>query len=230
MGNTQSKHQIHPCKCAEPCCFATGSTCQLAEGLDPHQFASLMKIARTRGPYEPGERIFRIEDDFRSLFVVQTGVVKVETVSQEGDNLVEGFYYGGEIIGLEAVGGRKYRFDAVALEPTRICEIPFAQLESLCLFIPRLQHRLLTLMGERLRQAYDDSFHGRLLCAETRLLRFFETLRRKEHAERVHLPMTKTDIANYLGVRPESLSRALDKLKRNGLIEICPATKEIRLL
>ncbi|OGT92591.1 MAG: hypothetical protein A2286_12060 [Gammaproteobacteria bacterium RIFOXYA12_FULL_61_12] len=230
MDGFQCARKIPPCKYVDVCCLSTGSTCQLGEGLSKQHFASLMGIIRTRGTYEPGERIFKIEDDFLSLFVVQSGIVKIETVSQEGDNLVEGFYFQGNLIGLEAVGDRKYRYDAVALERTRLCEIPFAQLESLCSFIPRLQHRLLMLMGERIRQTNDVLLQGRHVCTEKKLLRFFQMLREKGQAERVHLPMSKTDIASYLGVRPESLSRALYKLKRNGHIQICPTTKEILLL
>jgi len=206
-------------------CFECRATaCCLRGGLSSEQFGSLREIARVHGPFQPGQAIFRIEDSFQSLFVVQAGSVKIQSVLHDGTHLVDGFFFSGDMMGLEAIGDRQYRHDAIALEPTWVCALPFEQLESLCSFMPRLQHRILALMGQKIRQTTDNIGHGRYMKAEERLLLFLVTLCRHEMMcrvsgqEGIYLPMTKGDIASYLGLRPESLSRALHKLQDKGII------------
>jgi len=183
----------------------------------------LHRITQSRGPYPPGQAIFRIEDCFGALFVIQKGTVKIETTSRDGTHLVDGFFFRGDMLGLEAIGDDRYRHDAVALEPTWICELPYDQLESLCSFVPRLQHRIL-LLAQKIRHTTHTIMHGRYLSAEQRVLQFLRMLCQKQIIQQrdnqgsLLIPMSKGDIASYLGLRPESLSRALSKLQEAGLI------------
>ncbi|MBA1446337.1 MAG: cyclic nucleotide-binding domain-containing protein [Gammaproteobacteria bacterium] len=103
----------------------------LGEGLSEEQMQGLRKITRTLGPFKPGENIFRVEDKFKSLFVIQSGAVKIETASFEGTKLVDGFFFRGDLVGMEAIGAQQYGHDAIALERTLVCELPFDHLESL---------------------------------------------------------------------------------------------------
>ncbi|MDO6460618.1 cyclic nucleotide-binding domain-containing protein [Granulosicoccaceae sp. 1_MG-2023] len=192
-------------------------------GLNDEQLKALAAISTTRGPYKPGEAIYRMEDRFHSLFVVQTGAVKVESVSDEGDALVDGFYFSGEMFGVDAIGDSRYRNDAVAMESTWVCELPYDKLEHLCGQIPELQHKIFKLLGHQIRQINNNLVHNRGLPAEKRVMMFLQTLSesnviRRNEAGRFRLPISKGDIACYLGLRPESLSRALSKLAAEGVI------------
>ncbi len=206
----------------------------LGEGLSEEQMQGLRKITRTLGPFTPGENIFRVEDKFKSLFVIQSGAVKIETASFEGTKLVDGFFFRGDLVGMEAIGAQQYGHDAIALERTLVCELPFDHLESLCSFVPRLQRRLLIILGQKIRHTNDTIVHGRYMSAEKRLLFFLQMLCEKKIIEKndntgsVQLPMSKGDIASYLGLRPESLSRTLTKLQNDGIIR--NHTKKIEFL
>lgn len=206
-------------------CFQCSAvSCCLSDGLSAEQLNSLKKITRINGPFQPGQAIFRIEDSFKSLFLVQSGSVKIQSVMHDGTQLVDGFFFQGDLVGLEAIGDKQYSHDAIALEPTWVCDLPFDQLESLCAFIPRLQRRIMELLGQKIRQTNNNIGHGRYMKAEERLLLFLETLCKRKviqkgsGQESIQLPMTKGDIASYLGLRPESLSRALHRLQDEGVI------------
>lgn len=191
--------------------------------LNDSQLQKLSQISTTRGPFKPGEAIFRMEDQFKSLYVVQKGAVKIETVSADGVNLVDGFYFAGELFGVDAIGSANYRNDAVALKNTWVCELPYNRLEELCSEIPELQHKIFQLLGHQIRVINDNLVHNRYLSSEKRVLLFLQTLSdsnvvKKNQDGQLQLPMSKGDMACYLGLRPESLSRALGKLASEGLI------------
>ena len=196
----------------------------LGEGLTDEQLHGLEGITSTRGPFRAGQAVYKMEEKFKSLFVIKSGSLKIESISHEGNNLVDGFYFRGDLVGLEAIGADRYQHDAVALEETWVCELPFGQLETLCSFMPRLQHKILLLLGQKIRNTNTAIVHGRYLSAEQRLLGFLQVLYDKNVLQHerfrrsVRLVMSKGDIASYLGLRPESLSRALRKLQSKGII------------
>lgn len=206
----------------------------LGEGLSEEQLLGLRKITRTLGPFQPGEAIFRVEGKFKSLFVIQSGAAKIETASFEGAKLVDGFFFRGDLVGLESIGAQQYGHDAIALERTLVCELPFNQLESLCSFVPRLQRKLLIILGQKIRYTNETIVHGRYVSGEKRLLFFLQMLcekkiiKKNDNTGSVDLPMSKGDIASYLGLRPESLSRVLTKLQSDGIIR--NHTKKIEFL
>lgn len=201
--------------------------------LDEKAADSITGIIRKRGPYKPGEAIFRMEDPFKSIFAIQAGSVKIESSLDDGTPVIHGFYFSSELIGIEAVGDVKYNSDAVALENTWICELPFNQIESLCSQIPQLQHEILELLGKRMRYTNRTIVQGRYLSADRRFLLFLNDLYQRkgimtsDGRRTIALPMTKGDIAAHLGLRPESLSRALSRLQEEGLIRNRPREIEI---
>ena len=178
----------------------------------------------SKGPYKTGDFIYKMEEQFRSLFIIQSGVIKLEKSLEDGNSHITGFYFPGDIIGLESAGGKKYDYDAVALDQTWVCEVPYNYFESQDESARLLKERIITLYGQKLREADNLITHGRYLASEQRLLQFLEVLCKRlfsqnlANARKLKLPMSKGDIANYLGLRPESVSRALQKLQSQGVI------------
>ncbi len=175
-----------------------------------------------------------MEDPFKSIFAIQSGSVKIESSLDDGTPLIQGFYFSSELIGIEAVGDVKYQSDAVALETTWICELPFDQIESLCSQIPELQHEILELLGKRLRYTNRAIVQGRYLSADRRFLLFLNDLyqrkgkyncRRQKDRDPAH---DQGGYSHPSGLRPESLSRALSKLQEEGVIR--NRTREIEIL
>jgi CRP/FNR family transcriptional regulator len=213
------------CNANEHCTIATTDDREAADAIE--------RITLERGVFQAGESIYRMEDRFRSLFVVESGLVKVEKILEDGTNHVTGFYFSGDLFGLKSIGQLHYGYDASALETTKICEIPYSEFEELAIAVPRLGRLMITLLGDKVQQATELLFNGRQLSAERRLMRFLRYLSERNREweysgqGRLDLPMSKTDIASYLGVRPESVSRALSNLAKQGVIRNHPRCIEI---
>lgn len=179
---------------------------------------------RRLGPFRAKEPIYRAGDPARSAYVVQYGVVKSERVTADGDVRVTGFYMTGEFFGVDAIGAATYSSDAVAIERSWVCEVPFDSLESLCITVPAVQHEVLRLLGEQIRSGERAGLLARNPKADTKILSFLRSLYQRmvrlwgRDVRDVRLPMRKTDIACYLGVSPEHLSRVLHDLEKAGLV------------
>ena len=86
-----------------------------------------------------GDFLFRNGDRFDSLFVVRTGFLKTVVASQDGRDQVTGFFMSGELVGMDGICNQMHYCDAVALEDTEVCELPYASMEELCAAVPELQ-------------------------------------------------------------------------------------------
>jgi CRP/FNR family transcriptional regulator len=173
-----------------------------------------------------GERLYARGQPVRSLFVSQAGVFKTETLASDGKLQVLGFHFPGELMGLEAIGGQRFRADAFALEPAVICEIPLTALETATSRQPEFQHHLLQAAGSCLADQQD---HVELLAmrqADERVALFLvgmleraERLAGKEEAS-IHLAMGRTDLASYLCLTIETVSRTFSALRDAGILGV----------
>jgi len=102
--------------------------------------AAKRKVVRGTPVYLSGDR-------FQSLYAVRSGAFKTVGVSRNGDEKVTGFHLPGELLGLDAIGSGVHGYNAIALEDSEVCIIPFAQLEQMAQSIPALQHQLLRLLS-----------------------------------------------------------------------------------
>ena len=174
----------------------------------------------------------------RSIFVVRSGAVIIKKTLDWGGYHVEGFYFSGGMFGLDSLDDRIQGYDAIALAETEICQIPLKQFEELSTSVPRLQQLFVSELANQIRQKTDRLYNERHLIAENHVRLFlketFECNREqiKSNNGKFPLPMTKVDIALYLGMTPESLSRRLTKLQSQGVIhnhkryiEFCDAKK-----
>lgn len=193
-------------------------------GIDVQHADKFSEIVKPGGSYDAGEAIYRRGDHFKSLYVVQCGVAKSETETVDGRHHVTGFYFPGDLIGLDSVSVRTQPCNVIAVEKTWVCEIPFIQLEQLCIEAPSLQHEIFMRMGQRI---YDDEYNclmARGESADTRILGFltekFQKLAGSQYisVNYLHLPMSKADLSSYLGIQPETFSRSMKRLQDKGYI------------
>jgi CRP/FNR family transcriptional regulator len=214
----QRKQQCEQCDTKRIC---------LNAWLDKELISNIDQITLVGGTFQKGQAIYKFEDRFRSLFIVQSGSVKVEKILEDGTNHVNGFYFRGDLLGLDSIGNAVYNYDAIALETTRICKIPYNQLEMLGSSIPRLQQRFISILSSKMHQTNKILLDTRYLSADKRLLLFIKSLCERNLVQSesgkgvIHLPMSKTDIASYLGIRAESLSRILGDLQKQGILRNC---------
>jgi CRP/FNR family transcriptional regulator len=182
-------------------------------------------LASHRRALKKGDHLFRIGDPFRAIYVIQSGCIKTSLLTGGGDVQVLRFSLPGELVGINAIGNSHHPSDAVALEPTVLCELPFAQLEKLARDYPQVQHRLLRLLSEEI--VMDEKLMAMLghQKAETRvancLLNFRQRYQQQESTDlSFRLPMSRQDMGDYLGLSLETISRLLSRFQAEGLLRV----------
>ena len=177
--------------------------------------------------------VYRQDDTFGALYAVRLGCIKTYRTTEDGREQVTGFYFPGEIFGMDGVGSGRYTNSAVALETGSTCELPFEQMEKLSATIPQLQHHLFRILGKEITQ---DQQLVTLLSkhtAEERLAALLISLstrfaERKQSSLRFRLPMSRSDIGNYLGLTVETVSRVLGKMQKGEILRV--DNKEVEIL
>ena len=214
------------------------SSCNLRElclpvGLSHPELEKLDTLVATRRAVKRGEALFHAGDPFQSLYAVRTGFFKTCISSEDGRDQVTGFQMAGELLGLDAISQDRHTCDAVALEDSQVCVIPYSQLESLSREFTELQHSFHKIMS---REIVRD--HGVMLLlgsmrAEERLAAFLLNLTQRLHARgfspsSLVLRMTREEIGSYLGLKLETVSRTFSKFQDEGLLEV--KQRQIRIL
>ncbi|HEY8682683.1 MAG TPA: helix-turn-helix domain-containing protein [Rhodanobacter sp.] len=209
------------------CAFA--GAC-VAVGYGKPELAALCCLVEHAGPYRSGEHIFRNGDAFRAIFAVRSGTVKTSTVDKEGREQVLGFYLPGEVIGLNAIYPDHFPCDAMALETAYFCRFSFPAMSALATRMPAVQQHLFRLISKELGSA---SLLAGDHSADERMAAFLCDLGARYAARgfsdtRFHLSMSRGDIANYLRLAAETVSRVLSRFRVQKLIQI--EGRELQLL
>ena len=140
----------------------------------------------------------------------------------EGHEQVLGFHLPGEIIGLNAIHQARYPCNAVALDTVMLCRFSFPKMAVLATRMPGLQAQLFRLLSQDIGKA---ALLSGDFTADQRMAAFLWSLSRRFaergfSATRMHLTMTRTDIANYLRLAPETVSRVLRRFQADGLVAV----------
>lgn len=202
-------------------------------GLRPEQIDGLHALHGRHRLLPAGETLFHLGESLVALFVLRQGSLKSVAIDEDGNEQVIGFHLPGELIGLDALGSGRHRCQAVALESTEVCELNMAQLETAAREVPGLQHGLLRLMGHTVEYDQDHlSILSRPQALE-RLAMFLVNLTGRLQAQgldgkRFTLPMSRAEIASYLGIVIETVSRSFGRLQEDGMIRI--AGRKVQLL
>jgi len=214
------------------------SSCSLRElclpvGLNPDELLHLDTLVETRRSLQRGETLYRTGDAFQALYAVRTGFFKTRVSAEDGRDQVTGFQMAGELLGFDGIGTERHSCDAVALEDSQICVIPFVDLEALSRQFTGLQRQLHKVMS---REIVRD--HGVMLLlgsmrAEERLAAFLLNLTQRLQARgfsgtALVLRMTREEIGSYLGLKLETVSRAFSKFQDDGVLEV--KQRQVRVL
>ena len=206
------------------------ASCNLRElclpvGLDAGELQQLDGLVDKRRSVKRGEHLFRNGERFEALYAVRTGFFKTCVGSEDGRDQVTGFQMAGELLGLDGISSDHHHCDAVALEDSSVCVIPYGQLEALSREFTVLQHQFHKIMS---REIVRD--HGVMLLlgnmrAEERLAAFLLNLTQRLQARgfsasSLVLRMTREEIGSYLGLKLETVSRAFSKFQEDGLMEV----------
>lgn len=201
------------------CAFSR--TC-VAEGMDKASLQDLDVLLEHVGPLHAGEHIFREGDRFDTIAAVRAGTVKTYVVDRDGHEHVLGFHLPGEVIGLNAIDGDHYPCNAVALDTVMLCKFSFPKIALLARRLPGLQKQLFRLLSRDIGRA---ALLAGDWSADLRMAAFLVGMSRRLAARgfspnRFQLTMVRTDIANYLRLAPETVSRVLRRFQEEGLLQV----------
>lgn len=159
---------------------------------------------------------------FASLFAVRSGSFKAFQVTAGGREQVTNFYLPGELMGFEAIYQRQYQASITALETSTVCEIPFNQLLRLAADMPTLQQQLFNLMSQKMAPQFPVNIQS---PAEGRMAAFLLSIsarfkKRGFSATTFNLSMSRQDIASFLGMATETVSRLFSHMEEQEILSV----------
>jgi len=179
-----------------------------------------------------GSTFIEESEPAHSFFNITRGTAKLFKLLPDGRRQITGFAGVGHFLGLAV--SDTYAFTAEAIDPVRLCRFPRSRLRMLLDDFPAMEKRLLEVAGNELVAAQEQMLLLGRKTARERLASFLVMQSRQAmnclHARtRFPLPMTRSDIADYLGLTIETVSRTLTKFRGEGLIDI-PGQSEVMIL
>lgn len=204
-----------------------------AQEVAEHRRDELDQIIRRQRSLQRDEHLFHGGQAFRSVCVVQSGTVKTYQLSSEGDEIVTGFHLPGELIGLDAIGREQHPEFAVALEESRYCEIPYREFQKILADSASLNNLMLKLLSADMAETRELLVVIGRMDARARVAMFLLNMsrrlkRRGEDAMRFRLSMDRRDIANYLSLTIETVSRTLSWMQKQDMLTV--RGKQVQLL
>lgn len=204
--------------------------CSLSSLCLPHELATtevkeLENIVNQLPPVNKHGHIYNQGEKFTSLYVVRSGCVKRYQVDSDGNEQVIGFSLPGELLGIDAIGTGKYMCSAEALDTASFCQLNYTKFEQLCESIPGLIKHLLKMAGQELVSEHEIHKAISQKSIDERVAVFFTSLSTRlkilgYSSNEFNLPMSRHEIANFLGMQPETFSRSLKKLVNSGYIDV----------
>lgn len=208
-----------PCGACTNCDVRTMAVCA---ALADDEIFELERIMTSRN-LAPDEMLVSEGDPLRRVYSLTAGVLRLSIALPDGRRQITGFLFPGDYFGL--ADDDLHSSTAEAVGTVQLCSFPTREMQALMERFPKLKDRLHAFTRSALRQARDNQMIlGRLTPVE-KLASFLLTLsaRAAEHklsANPLSLPMSRTDIADYLGLTIETVSRSFTKLRNTGLIRL----------
>lgn len=190
--------------------------------LKEEELAAMMAITRYRS-LAPGEMIFEEGEPARSLYNVASGTVRIYKLLPNGRRQITGFLFAGDFLGLASP--KAYAYGAEAVTEVNLCQFDSAAFKSLVDRFETVKSRLLERANDELTVAQEQML---LLGRKTPLAKLSSFLLRlssnnarwERPVDTIELSMTREDIADYLGLTIETVSRTFTKLKGDGVIAL----------
>jgi len=212
------KHKPHTNTCQEcriaHLCLPANLNKQQMRGIEQLQFNS--KILN------PGDHLCHQGEKHEHLYLLRSGMLKSYFNKENGDEFVMQFHLPPELFGWEGIDDEQLSFSIVALDYSNVCEVPLSQLKEINTKHPEIQMQIFKLINQTVRK---NNIAMLRTTAEQKVSTFILLLskhyRTLGHPQYLcQLTMTHQDIANYLRIAPETISRVLHNLQHQGLIKV----------
>lgn len=186
-----------------------------ADQIEVHHLARPRQVGR-------GSIVYREQEPVASLLVVNTGRLRLTKANSDGDEQLLRVLEPGDFIGEESfLTGSYPGHSATAMADTLLCEFRHADLGELLGTFPAIGGAMLGSLATQLARTEERLAAQTLEPVERRVVNYLLELPTRPHDDGllIELPLTKKDIASYLGTTPESLSRSLRALAEAGVIQ-----------
>lgn len=212
------------------CLICSAKTLNMCGSLEPEELAHLSKIARCES-FSSGEALFHEGDPASTVYNVTDGAIRLSSMLKNGKRQVVGFLFTGDFIGFS--DRDTYPWTGEAVRGAKVCRFTRSELGRVTSTFPKIEHRLLEMANADISSAQDHIVMLGQGSAAEKVSSFLLMLSRKAEsrggiANPVHLPMTREDIADYLGLAFETVSRCFTRLENEGLITL-ESTRVIRI-
>lgn len=204
-------------------CMTCGARAKaLCSALDCQDLIRLNEIAVAK-TYKSGSALLEEGEESKAVFNMVSGVVRLSRLMSDGRRAVTGFLFPGDFVGLTIENTMSMTAEAVT--DVEVCRMDRGRLNALFADIPKLEHRLLEMTVNELVAGRD---HMVLLARKTLrermasfLVEYTDRLQESEQNPPIlKLPMSRSDIADYLGVTVETISRCLAAMAEEGLVQL----------
>jgi len=184
---------------------------------------ALSALIKHRKPVSKGFHLYRQADNFDSVYVVQSGAVKTYYINGSGDEHITGLYLPGELFGIDGLLTGEHKYSAEALDTSTFCEINYADLELSFRSHPDIQRRIMEILCSEISER--ELLSQRQKSADERLATFLTNISDRLKLRGLSptdfsLPMSRRDIAGYLGVAGETMSRLFTGFQNRGLMSV----------
>ena len=197
----------------------------LTAGLAPDAMRRLDDIVGHRTRIKKRDTLYRPGDPFTALYAIRLGSFKTVLLAEDGREQITGYHMSGDIVGLDGISADCHACEAIALEDSEVCVLPFDRLDELAHDEPHLRHNLYRFISKDICRDQDMMLVLGSRCAEERLALFLLNLADRYQARGYSpsefvLRMTREEIASYLGLKLETVSRLFSHLHESGLIQV----------
>ena len=212
---------VHPCGA---CPVRSLTVCAAFEEEELNRLAEIVQLQRV----DAHQTIFSEGDPAMNLFNVTAGTVKLYKLLPDGRRQITGFLFSGDFLGLSV--NDRYAYSAETVAVTSICRFPRRHMELLLDEFPKLQRRLFGMASNELAAAQDQMLLLGRKTAREKIASFLlglsqRAVRRGQRDNPVQVPMSRSDIADFLGLTTETVSRTFTQLKANGIIRLLEGGK-----
>nr|WP_312854638.1 Crp/Fnr family transcriptional regulator [Pallidibacillus pasinlerensis] len=188
--------------------------------LEDEQMDEILNVVRSV-TYKKGEFIYRQGESSDSLYIIHSGKVRIYRLSESGKEQVLRILNPGDFTGeLALFKEGTHETYAEAMVDSSICLINRDDLQQFLMKYPSISLHILSEFSNRLEQTEKQTARFATEKVETRIALFFADCMDKESkSNAIELPMSRKDLASYLGTTPETLSRKITELEKDGYIK-----------
>ena len=194
--------------------------------------ADLEAVLGNRTKLKKGDALFHTGTPFTALYAVKLGTLKTIVLSDDGREQVAGYHMSGDLLGMDGMADDRHACEAIALEDTEMCVMPFTRIEELSRHVPALQHNLHKFLSREIERDHRVMLLLGSMRAEERLAAFLLNLSeryktRGYSSTEFQLRMTREEIGSYLGLKLETVSRLFSKFQEEGLLKVAGRSVKI---